>query len=154
MLVLNDPIAGCVESTSCKECVVGGCGWCSETLTCQPAWIPGKGLRRIRSPPAVSPPSSPPRLHAAKLALLAKRFAFNTFANPNPRFLSFVPSRDVFQHWAMGRTPRVPVRLQVSAEGRGHVHAAAGQPGAPGRQGLTLVHFSAQPEPFLTQNAP
>jgi hypothetical protein len=23
-----------------------------------------------------------------------------------------------------------------------------------GRQGLTLVHFSAQPEPFLTQNTP
>jgi hypothetical protein len=22
------------------------------------------------------------------------------------------------------------------------------------RQGLTLVHFSAQPEPFLTRNAP
>jgi len=27
-------------------------------------------------------------------------------------------------------------------------------PGRDIRQGLTLIHFSAQPEPFLTQNAP
>jgi hypothetical protein len=26
--------------------------------------------------------------------------------------------------------------------------------GARGRQGLTLVHFSGQPEPFLTLNTP
>jgi len=33
----------------------------------------------------------------------------------------------------------------------------AGADGVPARghgQGLTLVHFSAQPEPFLTQNTP
>jgi hypothetical protein len=31
-------------------------------------------------------------------------------------------------------------------------HAAAAEPAA--EQGLTLVHTSAQPEPFLTQNTP
>jgi hypothetical protein len=31
---------------------------------------------------------------------------------------------------------------------------AAGDGGGAARQGLTLVHFSAQPEPFLTQNNP
>ena len=35
---------------------------------------------------------------------------------------------------------RAPVNTAVSVSGR--------------RQGLTLVHFSAQPEPFLTQHAP
>jgi hypothetical protein len=39
-----------------------------------------------------------------------------------------------------GRGVQVLVEPAVHADGRGR------------RQGLTLVHFSAQPEPFLTQN--
>jgi hypothetical protein len=32
---------GCVDATSCKSCVAGGCGWCASTLKCTPGWIPG-----------------------------------------------------------------------------------------------------------------
>jgi hypothetical protein len=34
------------------------------------------------------------------------------------------------------------------------VHAELGRERGPRDQGLTFVHFSAQPEPFLTQNTP
>lgn len=32
---------GCVDATSCKECVAGGCGWCASSLKCTPGWMPG-----------------------------------------------------------------------------------------------------------------
>lgn len=31
----------CVDATSCKECVTGGCGWCASSLKCTPGWMPG-----------------------------------------------------------------------------------------------------------------
>jgi len=46
--------------------------------------------------------------------------------------------------------------MAVDADGLGvHLSYTYSSPGNYGhRQGLALVHFSAQPEPFLTQNTP
>ena len=43
-VLLANPTAaegGCVDATSCKECVAGGCGWCAKSLKCTPGWMPG-----------------------------------------------------------------------------------------------------------------
>jgi len=45
-------------------------------------------------------------------------------------------------------------RIRGAAAGAALRQAVAAAALADWRQGLTLVHFSAQPEPFLSQNTP